>query len=479
MRNPSPVQAKGLFWLPSNPEEKLAGELHISQFGKVRLDLLGVFSNPEWQGSGDIEEMLGHLRRVDCICGNVHGEGFVTLLNCSSTRINANLFSSQALEASSFGAAIALIGACYGKNELAFSSLNFTLEGLDDWLNTDTIKPTLKVKTEGDIIRSFVGGSVAFGFKESATFALNDDIEIQFLSPVELSPIFPNRPLNYLSLQSQPYISVISQIPRQIKYFIDLSDKIRKFISLAVDQEVQMQSFTFVEERSGQVVPIRMYLETGASRKAQYEPDLLKVLFTLSDIENDFAEMMCHWIERFEPRKVGHALNLYFAGKWKETSFLDVNFIFLAQAIEVLHRQTFPSSKPMEKKKYRKIADEFIDSFPETIPDLIKNNIYQANRASLRDRVEEMALPFENWFRDNETSKEFAMKVSETRNHLTHYSRELKNGLGKGEPLHKLYTKLEILLLLHILEFIGFNREQITTMTERSERLYEALDTSS
>ena len=92
--------------------------------------------------------------------------------------------------------------------------------------------------------------------------------------------------------------------------------------------------------------------------------------------------------------------------------------------------------------------------------------------------MEEMAMPFENWFRDNESSKDFAVKVSETRNHLTHYSRELVNEQGMGEPLHNLYTKLEILLLLHILEFIGFSREQITTVTERSTRLNEALDTS-
>lgn len=423
--------------------------------------------------------MFGHLKRVDRICGNVYGEGFVTLLNCLSTRINTKPFSSQALEASSFDAAIALIGASLEENELAFTALNFTVEGLDDWINADTISPTLEVKTEGEIIKSFVGGTVTFGFKESAPFSLDDDIEIQFLSPVIASPLFPNRPLSFLSLTSQPYISVKSTNPIQLEYFISLSDKIRKFISLAVDQEVQMQSFTFMCEHSGQVVPVRMYFETDASRKAEYKPGDLKVLFTLSDIKDDFSQMLQRWIEHFEPRKVGHALNLYFAGKWKETSFLDANFIFLAQAIEVFHRQTFPSSKPMDKKKYRKIADEFIDSFPETIPDLIKNNIFQANRVSLRDRVEEMAVPFENWFRDNETSREFAEKVSATRNHFTHYSRELEKGQRKGEPLFDLYTKLEILLLLHILEFIGFSREQITTMTERAERLYQALDTSS
>ena len=89
-----------------------------------------------------------------------------------------------------------------------------------------------------------------------------------------------------------------------------------------------------------------------------------------------------------------------------------------------------------------------------------------------------MIEPFESWFRDNEEGEEFAKRISETRNHFTHYSNELKKEFSGGESLLNLYTKLEILLLLHILTFIGFDRRQIATMVERSQRLQEALDTS-
>ena len=89
-----------------------------------------------------------------------------------------------------------------------------------------------------------------------------------------------------------------------------------------------------------------------------------------------------------------------------------------------------------------------------------------------------MMEPFEGWFRDNENSEDFAKRVGNTRNYFTHYSSELKKGQGGGEELFGLYTKLEILLLLHILKLIGFNECQIAKVVERSRRLRGALDTS-
>ena len=356
MRNPEPVQTRGQFWLPENPEEKLPGELYISELGEIRLDLFGMFTNAEWQGGGAIEDMFGHLKDIDRICGFVKEGGSVTLLNCLLTNAQANLFSEHVLESSSFDASIALVGACYGQDEISFHKFNFVVEGLDDWLETDTIKLTVEVEVVDEKIKSFTGGTVDFRRKESPSYSLDDGVEIQFLSSVKSSPHFPSRPLSFFSLSSQPYISLVSEKPRDIDYFINLADKIRKFISLAVDQGVQFQSFTFLDEISGQVMPVRMYFRMRFVRKDEYKSSVLKVLFAHSNVENSLVEMMNRWVEHYEPDKIGHALNLYFAGAWKESSLLNTNLVFLAQAIEVLHRSTFPADRPMDKQHYRTFA---------------------------------------------------------------------------------------------------------------------------
>lgn len=479
VKNLEPIQTKGYFWLSENPEERLPGELRISEHGRIELDLMGLFPNARLSGGGDVNDLWGPLRDMERICGHVEDGGFVTLLDCMPTRFRANPFSIQALEFSSFCATFALIGADYEQDELTFRKLNFVMEGLDDWLSMDTIRTSVKVGVLDGKVNSFVGGQVEYGSQESPSYSLENGIRIQFFSSVRSSSLSQNLPLRFFSLTSQPYVSLTLNTPREIDYFINLAEKVRKFISLAVDQEVRMQSFTFIDEISDRVVPIRLYLPMIQTRTDDYKPSYGKILFTHSDVEERFAEVMNRWIDQYESNKAGHALNLYFAGAWEESSFLDSNLIFLAKAIEILHREVHPESRPIDRNQYKEWKRRILDSVPRDIPDFIKNRVSLNNQTYLRDRVLEMIEPFENWFRDNETSEEFAGRVSDTRNYFTHYSRKLKKDLRNSERLLNLYTKLEILLLLHILKLIGFDKCQIAQVVERSRRLKEALDTSS
>jgi len=476
VKNQEPVQTKGYFWLPEDPEERLPGELRISEDGRIKLDLMGLFPSARLFAGGNVNDWWGPLRDMERICGHVEEGGFITLLDCMPTSIRANPFSLQALEFSSFCATFALIGADYEQNELFFRKLNFAMEGLDDWLSMDTIRNSVTVGVEDGKVKSFVGGKVEYKSQESPSYTLDDGIEIQFFSPVGSSSLSPNLPLRFFSLTSQPYVTLTSNTPREIDYFINLAEKVRKFISLAADQEVRMQSFTLIDQISDRVVPVRMYLPMIHTRTDDYKPSHRKVLFTHSDVEARFAELMNRWIEQYESNKAGHALNLYFAGAWKESSMLDSNLIFLAKAIEILHREVHPDSRPLDRVQYKKWKRRILDSLPEDIPDFIKARISLDNQTYLRDRVLSMIEPFENWFRDSESSEEFAGRVSETRNYFTHYSGELKEELRNSEGLLNLYTKLEILLLLHILKLIGFDKYQIAQVVERSRRLKEALD---
>lgn len=355
MKNLNPIQTRGYFWLAGNPEKQLPGELRISENGHIELDLIGVFANPELKERMPIEELFGHIDNVDRICGHVDTEGCVTLFDCLSTNVKSNLFSTQGSGYSTFYAHRALIGAAYEEDDLSFSEFDFVVEGLDDWLQTDTIRTKIEVGVENDIIKSFKGGTIEFESRESRTYNLNDGIKLQFISLVGPSSLSSHLPLTSVTLTSKPHISLVSEKPRDIDYFLTLAAKIQRFIALAVDQEVQMQSFTFYNRRSDRPKPVRLYLQMNAVPNDEYKPELLKVLFALPQIEDDFEEMLNRWVEYYESDAVGHALNLYFAGAWKEGSFLESNFMFLAQAIEVLNRELCPTKKPMSKTQFKKI----------------------------------------------------------------------------------------------------------------------------
>ena len=218
-----------------------------------------------------------------------------------------------------------------------------------------------------------------------------------------------------------------------------------------------------------------MFFQSSVSRRPEYKPDNQKVLFTLPDIENNFETIMNTWIGLNEQNDTGPALNLYFAAAWKEIGFVDASTLLLAQAAEVFHRKTLPQNKPMDKETFKKITKEFFDSTPENIPDLIKDRVRLANNPSLRDRVEEMMMPFETWFRDNQKSEDFAREVSKTRNYLTHYSSKSRKNYLNINQLMTLHIKLEILLLLHLLKIVGFTDCQIYQIIDNSQRLSKML----
>ena len=43
----------------------------------------------------------------------------------------------------------------------------------------------------------------------------------------------------------------------------------------------------------------------------------------------------------------------------------------------------------------------------------------------------------------------------------------LEDNAAKGQELWELFSKLEILVLLHILDLIGFNEQEIATVAQR------------
>ena len=447
----------------------MPGELHISDFGQIELNLMGVFDNPERDGIGAFKAIFGsHDHDVDRICGRTLDGRRVTLLNCLRSHFNVNLAPGHP-SSSSFNAAYALVGVNLEEGDAAFTKLEFAVEGLDDWLGFDTIEHKTRVATV-DGKTEFIGeGTVNYVSSNSPLFTLNDGIKVQFYSPVRYD--LSRHPFLSLSLKSQPYILLISDKPKDIKRFIDLADTILKFIALAVDQEVQFQSFTFLDDNLDRVMPIQMYFRTRVSRKPEYKHSIQKVLFTLADIEDRFETTMNAWIRLNDQDSTGAALNLYFAAAWKEIEFIDTGTLLLSQAIEVLHRKTFPQNKPMDQKVFKKLTKEFFDSTSEDIPDLIKDRMRLANNPSLRDRVEEMMMPFGNWFRDNEKGEDFARKVSKTRNYLTHYSRQSRENYQDSNQLMTLHTKLEVLLLLHFLQLVGFTEPQISQVVNNSQRL--------
>ena len=358
----------------------------------------------------------------------------------------------------------AFIGAGFEHEELSFNEMYFFVEGLSEWLNESGIDI-------GDF--PFLDDStIKIRNPDSTVHSLPDGMTMKFAYSLGHSGLSAGTPITSVEVTQEPFISIVLDHPKEIAFFISLAIKLSNFLSLAVAHETQVMAVYLPGER----LPIRVYSHMLPGAEEEKSINTLDVLFTYSDVEATFVELMSKWLERYEQDSLETALNLYFVSKSNKIQYIDTKFIYLAQGFEVLHRKTHPQSRRMSKKDFDGKKKKILASLPEGCPSFVRLKISEANHLSFRERVQEMLEPFDGWFGKDEESKEFAKQVADTRNYLTHYSSGLEHRAAMGRELIHLYEKLEILVLLRILMLIGFAKPEITSIVQSNHRLSQILN---
>ena len=130
MRVSEPIEARGYFWLPNDPDNKLPGNLSISEKGEVRVEMIGLFS--ELLAAFN-DRLSGFVSEFDRVLGQVEDGGKVTLERCFYQPRRLSL--SGGLSGSELIAEMAFIGAHFDNQEdMMVSEFRFSIEGLQDWL---------------------------------------------------------------------------------------------------------------------------------------------------------------------------------------------------------------------------------------------------------------------------------------------------------------------------------------------------------
>ena len=460
MKNNELIETPGYFWLPETPDEKIPGILRVSEFGETSVDLLKILGDYESEVNQIINK--GH-KGIDRICGIVRQGGYLTLIDCHYQSVNLRL--GMSLDTAIINAQTAFIGADFKQSEITFKEYDFWAEGLGEWLAMSGITTTTDLST--------ASGTIEYHQLEPITHNLPDGITLKFAfassGPSSLS-VYPPTDVR---VTQKPYMSLSSTEPKTIDYFHSLAIKLIGFLSLVVDQEVQIQSINIFPEQEaadeGSVYsfPVRVYRNFPPNSRGEAKIDQHKILFSYATI-NNFDEMISKWLENYDIATFASALDQYFASKSIFPMSLTTRFLYLCQGVEVLHRRMFPKERTIPNQDFKEIISQITNSLPDDCPEFIKNKLNSANQLSLRDRIERMMKPFEEWFKVNETSKEFAKRVADTRNHLTHLHGRQEQQATSGQELWDLYNKLEILTTLYVLMLLGLDKNDITPIVQHA-----------
>lgn len=460
MRLPEPIEKHGFFWLPDDAENQVPGILRISESGEVTLEV-SYFYDP-------MLDVLNKRRRlgyppngsedwsINRIVGRID-DGFITLDKCVYVNWDKKLLGG--ISTSTIRANLAFIGADYNEGgDITFSKLEFSVEGLDEWLWISGIR------WEWENNSSLMPTSIHYDLPEVIALNISDEIEMKFVFSWSTSNL---RNITEARITQKAHISLVSKELRPIEDFLDLVFKLHLFLCFAIDKTVSLDSVTgYSSEITQEIgdgqkpeIPIKIYYRRAPYSEAKPEVHPLAMLFSYRNVADQLEEILTKWIQNYDISEP--SFNLYFATMSGGQKYLDGKFLSLAQGIETLHRRNSQETQ-MPKDEFSNLKDKILKAIPEKEQrQWIDTKLKYANELSLRKRLEQMIEPVKDFFGKPRKHKSFISKVVDTRNYLTHYDSQLESKAAHGEELGKLYRKLEALFQLHFLRLIGIDDNTI------------------
>ncbi len=448
----------GYFWLPSHPEIQISGLLLISDGGVIRLEIIGSFDKST--------EDLNELNTIPRIVGNVEKLGFVTLDNCIYKR---KAFSFGGVSKSEIYVGLVMAPVRYEQDEVAkFDSFMFSIEGLDEWLNTYGIKVNHDWKEKTVAIN--------YTLPKEHIISLNNKMQLKFI----FDSVYTCSSKTTASIKQKSYIELSYSEPKKLKFFISVAYKLVNFISFATDQTVAIKDVSskyselFTEDSSGKKwqVPIKIFYESKPFSK-DISTDWYSMLFDFPQVKDNIQTIINKWLDAYET--IEPALNLYFSSKLGDHKYLEGRFLALAQALETYHRRTSDETL-MEKTDFNDLISEIIDLAPEKYEKWLRGRLMHGNEINLKQRLKKVIEPYKGIIGSNKVREKLIRNIIDTRNYLTHYSEELESKVARGQKLYDLCLKMEVIFQLNALNNIGFTSESIELIVDENHTLQQKLD---
>ena len=310
---------------------------------------------------------------------------------------------------------------------------------------------------------------------ENISARIPDGVELQFEFAVTGS--IPPSPITAVSVEQTVHMSLIVDQPKAITFFSPLCTRICDFLSLALDQPVTINAVNGFPGASSSMASndaqrVDLYGRFSPWTEAAATIRVNNILFRYGGIGNRLDEVLGRWLKAYD--SLGPAIHLYFACRTKPTQFIDFKVLWLIQALESWHRRS-SDEVAIERAEFKQLMMTLTEACPDDKRNWLKERLQHAYELSLSARLHILIDPFERWFGNTQSRKQFVRRVVDTRNYLTHYSSESKRGAAQGIDLLPLYAKLEALFQLQLLRLVGFSDAVIDEVVRDNQRLSNSL----
>ena len=454
MRIKEEIKRSGRFWLPSTPERDIYGTLFISDGGNIKLELTQPIDT-------NLEAVFGQTEGINRILGHVEKEGHVLIDNIYRIQKQRNIVHGQLIAPDIIFADRLLTSfPCDENPNLLFNTYSFSVEGIDEWvgMSSITVEDNLEEK------------ALTISYKRPS------NIVIELTNGMHMHIIFDhyyriNSIVRKAEVTQKIYFKLDSEENRELDEFVSVGNMIAGFLCFVMNKIVSIDNMSTTSESlqqdfgDGRTSPITVGVYNPTWPYAKNEPDIneFDMLFKFTDYEQRFESMINLWIENYD--EISPALDLFFLTKTGTLPNVDIHFLTLAQSLEAFHRRT-SKEKHMVEDEFQAIRKTLIKECPKIERNWFGSKLHFANELTLRNRLEKLTDPFENYM-CGENRAGMINKIVKTRHYRTHLDPELEQEAAKGKTLGFLCTKMNTLFRLQFLKLIGFTVQEIDEIVDK------------
>ena len=451
------LHCQGIWWLPENPDEKVAGTLSFSPGKGAVLDLVGSFDQLP-------QIMNFEHNTLPLILGVAKNQGDITLVECFNSGNHVGSILTQ-----QYKPQVVFVGAHVSKQEeLLFNKVKATFTNLTEWMG---IHPFSIMRTEGNTVKKAKTFELKYEYPESIAIELEQGL-ITFQSVLHQRGVHGQK----YEIENGEEVIIIPHSPKSFKelYQIFLFP-LQNFFSLSMESgsyideiKVYADQFKMNNLRGGMVLSsITVYIDLLEGTRRTHTRH--EMLFSFQDVKNNFPDYLRRWFDAYGRLK--DAISQYFLIEYSPFMYLDDKFSILVNSLEAYHRHAFPKENRSSTSHKKKIAD-IISAVPEEHRDWLKGALQHSHEPRLGQRL--LALV------DNMKSVGIAFSGEEelilkdivvTRNYFVHRDKRLKKRAATDERLYQLNQELNMLMKVQLLRELNFSADQIRAFIFRVRRI--------
>lgn len=444
---------RGLFWLPDDRKNSIAGSLSIDELGGVSTELTGEdhtrIGGSIWSSSppllhGEVE----HLGSISLLYSHAPH-----VTHCLNDLILVTLHYRYLLTNTHVSK----------KTETLFDRLTINIEGLNRWADQQPFRMGYAIN-EGRL-------EVTYNGPKSETKIANENLEFGFTH----ATTFPHENLSKSAL----IVSHEAALQLKIKNKINredtqtLVDQVYLLVQLFMGQSAELTALEcsnndVTANYGGQEAPIKnvtnAHFYPFKKTKTPFDKD--KIIFYHVELGDRFLVALDKWIKLFP--KIESAARLFLASYAGIYHFREAKFLALAQALETLHRETRGSKTRYDKDVYGDFINELKAICPDNFQALLNEKMSHANEPTYHQRLEELFAVFKSDFHE-EGLGSIITNIKIARNYLTHYPSSMKQRYNRI-ALRPLIKTMETCFILNTFQLLGIDTEDTKKQLRRGKK---------